>query len=344
MPYGSSIKSIASIRILMSVVILISKGHKKETQKLQWLSQNLLTQSPMSLHQSLSKFSPTRWAVAWLEIGLADYFQSIYNPFFHRNIWMQNQGTLELLGISISTPFLREAFDKYGIKVHAFKHGKYKSKSMVRVKPSCFSCTLLCFPIFFFATFLFFYQYVVDSPNSFTHRNFDKAHLEATKSLVVSLENNIRSAINESRLGRIGTDAVWNAIHEYGILTADEAHEISFIDAKYPIDPLMDLVAANSGKKNIREDLEAKWGAELNFPAAQEVSVLQYKRMIDRRKSFQKRKEFFQSHFNTMKRQSETLVDFLKGVELSSRATGELVCINRLTYYCKNCPLLIIGF
>lgn len=141
------------------------------------------------------------------------------------------------------------------------------------------------------------------------------------------MENNIRSAINESRLGHIGIDAVWNAIHEYGILSAGEAHEISFIDAIYPIDPLKDLVAANCGKNNVREELEAKWGAELNFPATQEVSVLQYKRMIDRRKSFQKRKEFFQSRVNTLKRQSETLVDFLKGVELSSRATGELVCI-----------------
>lgn len=46
---------------------------------------------------------------------------------------MQNQGALELLGICISTPFLREAFDKYGIKVHAFKHGKYKSEFKILV-------------------------------------------------------------------------------------------------------------------------------------------------------------------------------------------------------------------
>ncbi len=47
---------------------------------------------------------------------------------------MQNQGALELLGISYTTPFFREAFDKYGIKVHAFKHGKYKSKCDIEWK------------------------------------------------------------------------------------------------------------------------------------------------------------------------------------------------------------------
>jgi anthranilate/para-aminobenzoate synthase component II len=51
---------------------------------------------------------------------------------------MQNQGALELLGICISTPFLREAFDKYGIKVHAFKHGKYKSEFKILVFFSTF--------------------------------------------------------------------------------------------------------------------------------------------------------------------------------------------------------------
>jgi hypothetical protein len=176
-----------------------------------------------------------------------------------------------------------------------------------------------------------FYQYVVDAPNSLTHRNFDKAHLEATRSLVASLENNIRSAINESRLGYIGTDAVWNAIHHHGILTAGEAHEISFIDAAYPIDPLKDLLAANSEKENLREELKVKWGAELNFPATQEVSIVQYKRMIDRRKRFQKRKEFFQGLFNVAKRQSQTLADFLSGAELSSVA-GILVSIDRLMF------------
>lgn len=164
----------------------------------------------------------------------------------------------------------------------------------------------------------------VDAPNSFTHRNFDKAHLEATRSLVYSLENNVRCAINESRLGRIGSNSVWSAIHEYGILTAGEAKEISFIDAEYPIDPLRDLVAANSGKENLREELEIKWGAELNFPACQEVSILQYKRMIDRRKRFQKRKESVQRLVNATKRQAQTLLDFYKDIERSS-VSGNLV-------------------
>lgn len=43
-------------------------------------------------------------------------------------ICMQNQGMLDLFGGSNTTMFFRGALDKYGIKVHAFKQGQYKSK------------------------------------------------------------------------------------------------------------------------------------------------------------------------------------------------------------------------
>ena len=127
--------------------------------------------------------------------------------------------------------------------------------------------------------------------NSLTHRSYDKAHLEATRSIVESLDKNIRSGINDSRLGNNPfNDEVWKAIREYGTLTASNAKELSLIDADYPIEPLKDLVAANDTKdRSRRNEVEAKWGARLNFPADHEISLAEYSRTLARRKRVENR-------------------------------------------------------
>lgn len=176
-------------------------------------------------------------------------------------ICMQNQGMLDLFGGSNTTMFFRGALDKYGIKVHAFKQGQYKN----------------------FA-------------NIFTHKKFDKAHLEATRSLVDSLSDNVRFAIHDSRLGNKVSKDIWKAIWDYGTLTASNAKELSFIDAEYPIDPLNDLVAANNSPTG--EDLETKWGARFNFPANHELSITQYKRIVDMRRRFQKNNTWLNRQLN----------------------------------------------
>ena len=44
------------------------------------------------------------------------------------DIILQQRGNLNLFGVSTSNTFVLRAFEKYGIKAHVFKHGKYKSE------------------------------------------------------------------------------------------------------------------------------------------------------------------------------------------------------------------------
>jgi len=146
-----------------------------------------------------------------------------------------------------------------------------------------------------FINFLNYCCYL-DFANIFTHKKFDKAHLESTRSLVDSLSDNVRLAIHDSRLGDQVSQDIWKAIWDYGTLTASNAKELSFIDAEYPIDPLNDLVAANNTPT--REDLETKWGARFNFPANHELSITQYKRIVDMRRRFQKNNTWLNRQLN----------------------------------------------
>ena len=51
-----------------------------------------------------------------------------------RKVFMQSQGELNLFGLGRSTMFIRSFLDKYGINVHVFRHGQYKSE-YTRVEP-----------------------------------------------------------------------------------------------------------------------------------------------------------------------------------------------------------------
>jgi len=44
------------------------------------------------------------------------------------HVHMQKNGELNLFGVASSSPFFRSFMEKYGIKVHVFKHGKFKSE------------------------------------------------------------------------------------------------------------------------------------------------------------------------------------------------------------------------
>lgn len=48
-----------------------------------------------------------------------------------QKVYMQYNGSLNLFGPSITVPFVKDMLDKYGVKVHVFKRGKFKSKSIM---------------------------------------------------------------------------------------------------------------------------------------------------------------------------------------------------------------------
>jgi len=127
------------------------------------------------------------------------------------NIQMQPRGNLNLFGVSTSNTFFYGALEKYGLKAHVFKHGKYKN-----------------------------------APNALTETGYTKSHLENTKSIVESINSTIFSSITHSRnLYSTFTPKVWQAVHDYGTLTATNAREVNLIDYTPRIDPLTELVSLN---------------------------------------------------------------------------------------------------
>eukprot|EP00591_Stephanopyxis_turris_P008313 CAMPEP_0195508558 /NCGR_PEP_ID=MMETSP0794_2-20130614/1735_1 /TAXON_ID=515487 /ORGANISM="Stephanopyxis turris, Strain CCMP 815" /LENGTH=754 /DNA_ID=CAMNT_0040635551 /DNA_START=85 /DNA_END=2349 /DNA_ORIENTATION=+ len=184
------------------------------------------------------------------EYFLASEFQTIF---------MQKSGSLKLYGMSFEALFLRDAFDKYGIKVDVFKHGKYKNAA-----------------------------------NTFTDRKYNSPHRENTEALLSSLESAIRSGINDSRLLHHSLDEqMWNAIRDYGSLTSLNAEELGLINAYPPIDPLYDFLDAKDADKPDRlENFLHKWGESLDpksFEADHAITMEEYSNTLAQKRNKAKR-------------------------------------------------------
>ena len=94
-----------------------------------------------------------------------------------------------------------------------------------------------------------------DAPNIFTEYGYTKSHLENTKSIITSINQSIFSSITQSRkLNTTFNTKVWQAVHDYGTLTASNAKDVHLIDHMCHIDPLSDLVLLNSNKDSDDND------------------------------------------------------------------------------------------
>lgn len=136
-----------------------------------------------------------------------EYFLASAFSYVH----MQPRGNLSLFGVSTSNTFLLGALQKYGIKAHVFKHGQFKN-----------------------------------APNALTENRYTRPHLENTKSIVQSINSTIFQSITNSRdLHETFNNKVWQAVHDYGTLTASNAQEIKLIDQLPRIDPFTELILLN---------------------------------------------------------------------------------------------------
>lgn len=123
------------------------------------------------------------------------------------------------------------------------------------------------------------------APNSLTERGYTKAHLENVKDIISSINETIRFCILNSRSLGLFDDVMWNSISEYGSIAALNAKEIGLVDSLPSVSPLSFMTNANKSTK-AKEELEAKFGLQIssnNFSAMDTVSVVQYKRMLDKR-------------------------------------------------------------
>jgi hypothetical protein len=107
--------------------------------------------------------------------------------------------------------------------------------------------------------------------------------------MVSSIDDTIKSCIQNARAINFD-DVMWKSISEYGHLTATNAKEIGLVNAIPSVSPLSFMVKANKIVKG-KTTLEEKFGLEIastTFNSTDEVSVVKYKQMLDRRSKLQK--------------------------------------------------------
>jgi len=175
---------------------------------------------------------------------------------------MQPRGNMQLFGVSMTSVFLADALEKYGIKAHVFKHGQYKN-----------------------------------APNSITESGYTKAHHENTKAILDSINGSVYEMISHSRHFAMAFDnSVWKAVHDYGTMTADNAQEIKLIDYLPKVNPVFDLVSMNACKSEDEtqsQSLREKWNSLLNddnFKADKMVSISDYSAKLKEKKRYQRRR------------------------------------------------------
>ena len=179
-----------------------------------------------------------------------DYF--IASIFTH--VHLQRQGNLNLFGYSSSVPFLRKTLEKYGCKVHVYKHGDYKN-----------------------------------APNMFTETQFTKPHKQNVETYLFALNNYMFDDISQARRGLHLNSDMWKLIQNSGTFTSSVAKKMGFVDFTPEKSPLEALLSYNSQKtkEDEKEALKAKWGSLTDldsFPADEQISLSDYRAIIFKRK------------------------------------------------------------
>lgn len=127
------------------------------------------------------------------------------------------------------------------------------------------------------------------APNAFSERGYTKSHAENVNAMVASLNDTIKSCIQNSRALKFD-DVMWKSISGYGHLTASNAKEIGLVGSLPPVSPLSFMLKANKIVKD-KTKLEDKFGLEIassTFNGTDSVSVVDYKRMLDKRMKLEK--------------------------------------------------------
>eukprot|EP00547_Thalassionema_nitzschioides_P005287 CAMPEP_0194218784 /NCGR_PEP_ID=MMETSP0156-20130528/24521_1 /TAXON_ID=33649 /ORGANISM="Thalassionema nitzschioides, Strain L26-B" /LENGTH=681 /DNA_ID=CAMNT_0038948251 /DNA_START=150 /DNA_END=2195 /DNA_ORIENTATION=- len=172
------------------------------------------------------------------------------------HVHMQKNGELQLFGISASNPFFRSFMEKYGIKAHVFKHGKYKN-----------------------------------APNIFTETQYTREHRQNTQNLVDQLDENERDIIVNDRNFRGFDPMVWKMIRKHGTFTGLQSKKLGLVDHLPPLDPLENLLKANKDDET-KTFMKEKWGNETDidkFQAVKKISFADYKSILAKREKLELR-------------------------------------------------------
>eukprot|EP00546_Thalassionema_frauenfeldii_P002111 CAMPEP_0178931330 /NCGR_PEP_ID=MMETSP0786-20121207/21855_1 /TAXON_ID=186022 /ORGANISM="Thalassionema frauenfeldii, Strain CCMP 1798" /LENGTH=716 /DNA_ID=CAMNT_0020608205 /DNA_START=288 /DNA_END=2438 /DNA_ORIENTATION=- len=187
------------------------------------------------------------------EKGNKDYIVAC--AFSH--VHMQKNGELQLFGVSASNPFFRSFMEKYGIKAHVFKHGKYKN-----------------------------------APNLFTETEYTREHRQNVQSLVDQFDKNERDIIVNDRNFKGYDPMVWNMIRKHGTFTGLQSKKLGLVDYLPVLDPLNDLLESNKDDES-KTAIKGKWGNGTDverFQAVKKISFADYKSVLAKREKMKSRK------------------------------------------------------
>jgi len=181
------------------------------------------------------------------------------------HIHMQKNGELSLFGVYSTNNFFRSFMDRYGIKAHVFKHGKYKT-----------------------------------APNAFTESDYTREHGMSVRSLVDQLDAYERESIVNGR-GAKGFDSmVWKMIRKHGTFTGQQAMKLGLLDHLPKVDPLDKLLAFNNSNKEKESkttaEMKKKIGNETDiaaFHASEKISFEKYRAQMKEQKRIKKRERRF---------------------------------------------------
>ena len=206
----------------------------------------------------------------------ADNFTSLSDPgnkdyylaSMFSKVHMQKNGELNLFGMLSSQLFFKDSLQKYGIKVHVFKHGDYKN-----------------------------------FPNMFTERGYNKPHQEAMVSIVQNLQKSVCDDITDARSKSLysawikkkngkhdSNERLWKRILETGSFPAQVACKAGLVDYLPRRDPLADILAKkddNADEEGTTKDKLDATETDLTTPvhAEKTISLKAYKSNMDKKKT-----------------------------------------------------------
>lgn len=188
-------------------------------------------------------------------------------------VYLQSRGNIHLYGVSLQNIFLADSFKKYGLKASVFRHGVYKNAGSI-----------------------------------FTDRDYTKAHLVNSRAIAQSINNVIYNKISESRRFPKEFHRLWQAINDYGTITADDAQEIGLVDQLPPVNPLYDLIKIASGDSENIDILKTKWSALTGtFHSNKMIDYTSYKQLLLKRRAWDQQKTKL---YQTLKHMSDRSTAF----------------------------------
>jgi len=170
------------------------------------------------------------------------------------HLHLQRQGSLRLSGFAQTVGFYKIFLEKYGAKVHVFKHGPFKN-----------------------------------APNSLTETDLTKAHRKNVETYLFALNNYWLGDIAKARKGLQVTGQVWNLILNGGSFSALAAMKMGLVDytpEKNPLDALLEFGKCR-GDEDKMNSLRAKWGSQTDlekFKADELVTLSKYRKIVSQRR------------------------------------------------------------